>query len=90
MSPKVLDEILGVFVNTHWLPKTNILLKIVRICHSQFKCNYVKNQKPFLDFFFHFLSLPQILYILKEKLVVIGNVFPKLQTVKILVRPLSK
>ena len=66
------------------------LLKIVRICNSQFKCNYLKNEKYFHTFFFHFQNLHQILDILKKRMIVIGNVFPKLETVKILLRPLSK
>ena len=67
---------------------TNILFEIVRICSSQFRCNYLKNEKIFLNFFFHFSSLHQILNILKEKICVIGNVFPKLETVKNFVRTL--
>ena len=39
---------------------------------------------------FHFWNLHQILNILKKKMIVIANEFPKLQTLKILVRPLSK
>ena len=39
---------------------------------------------------FHFWILHQILIILKEKIIIIANVFPKLETVKNLVRPLSK
>ena len=38
----------------------------------------------------HFWNLHQIWNIFKEKTFVIANVFPKLQTVKILVRPLPK
>ena len=68
----------------------SILFKILRIWNSQFKCQYVKNESLFLKFFLHFWILYQILNILKEKMIVIANVFPKLQTVKILVRPLSK
>ena len=68
----------------------SILFKIVNICNSQFKCNYLKNEKRFSDFLFHFSSLHQILNILKEKICVIGNVFPKLETLKNLVRTLSK
>ena len=44
----------------------------------------------FLHFLFHFWNLHQILNILKKGMIVIGNAFLKLQTVKILVRPLSK
>ena len=68
----------------------SILFKIPRIWHSQFKCYYLKNEKLFLNFLSHFWNLHQILYILKEKMIVIANVFPKLQTVKNLIRPLSK
>ena len=68
----------------------SIMFKIARICNSEFKCNYLKNEKHFLDFFFHFWNLRLILNILKEKVIVIPNVFPKLQTVKNLVRTLSK
>ena len=68
----------------------SIMFKIARICNSEFKCNYLKNEKHFLDFLFHFWNLRLILNILKEKVIVIPNVFPKLQTVKNLVRTLSK
>ena len=69
---------------------TNILFKIARICHSQFKWNYLENEKHFLNFLFHFWTLHQILNILKENIIVIANVFPKLLTVKNLYRILSK
>ena len=36
------------------------------------------------------MNLYQILNILKKRMIVIANVFPKLQTLKILARPLSK
>ena len=67
-----------------------ILFKIVRIWNSQFKCNYLKNGEILLNFLFHFCNLHQILNILKKRMMVIGNVFPKEETVKILLRPLSK
>ena len=67
-----------------------ILIKIVRIFNCQFKCNYLKNEKLFLNFFMHFSSLHQILDILKEKIIIIANLFLKLQTVKNFLRPLSK
>ena len=75
---------------THWLPMSSILFKVVRIYKSQFKCNYLKKEKLFLNFLFDFWILHQILNILKEKMIVIANVFPILQTVKVSVRPLSK
>ena len=69
---------------------TNIPFKIARIWNSQLKGNYLKNEKVFLNFLFHFWNLHRILNILEEKIIVIDNVFTKLQTVKILLRPLSK
>ena len=50
----------------------------------------MKNQNLFLNFLFHFSILHQILNISKEKMIVIANVFPKLQTVKSFVRKLSQ
>ena len=67
-----------------------ILFKVVRICNSQFKSSYLNNKKLFLNFLLHFWILHQILNILREKMNVIANGFPKLQTVKISVRKLSK
>ena len=64
----------------------NIKFKIAGICHSQFKCNYLKNENSFLNF----CNLHKILNILKEKMIVIANVFPKLEIVKKFVRTLSK
>ena len=68
----------------------SILFKIVRICNSQFKYNYVKKEKIFLNFLHHIWNLLQILNIFKEKMIVIANVFAKLDTVKNFVRRLSK
>ena len=67
-----------------------ILFKVVRIYNSHFKWYNLKKENLFLKFLFHFWISHQILNILKEKMIAIANVFPKLQTVKILVRPLSK
>ena len=75
---------------THWLPIKSILFRIERICRSQFKCNYRKNKKLFLDFLFHLWNLHQILNISKKRKIIIANVFPKLQTVKEVVRPVSE
>ena len=50
----------------------------------------LKTENSFSKLLFNFCNLPQILNILKKKMVVIGNVFPKLQSVKDLVRTLSK
>ena len=68
----------------------SILFKVVRICNSHFKCKYLKKKKYFVNCLLHFWNPHQILDIWKKKMTVIANGFPKLETVKILVRPLSK
>ena len=68
----------------------SILFNIARNSKSQLKCKYLRNNNPFLNFLFHFLNLHQTLSILKEKIMVIANVFPKLQSVKNFVTPLCK
>ena len=68
----------------------SILRQIVRICRSLFKCNYFKNEQLFLGFLFHFWNLNEIWNIFRKRKIVIANVNLKLQTVKGLVRPLSK
>ena len=60
------------------------------ICRNQFKCSYVENKKVLLNFLLYFWNLHQILNILKQKMTLIVYVFPKLQTAKDLVRPMSK
>ena len=68
----------------------SILFKVLRNCNSQFTCNYLKNKKLFLHLFFPFSILHQSLNTLNEKIIVIANVLPELQTVKIFVRKLSQ
>ena len=41
-----------------------------------------EKRKTFLNFLFHFWNLHQISNILEEKMMVIANMFPKLQAVK--------
>ena len=77
--PLLLGEVLVVFVN-----------RLTSDGCSQFNCNYLKNEKLFLNFLFHFWNLHQILDILKKTMIVIGHVFPKLQAMEILIRALSK
>ena len=50
------------------------------------------SEKPklYLNFLFHFSNVHQMFNILKKRMIVIANVFPKLETVKIFVTPLSK
>ena len=68
---------------------TSILLRIVRSCGSLCKSTYLKNKKHLLSFLFQLWNLHQILNILKNKKIVICNVFPKLATVQVLVTALS-
>ena len=89
MSSRVLGKILAVLL-THWLPMARIMFKVMRICTSQFKSNYVKNETIFGHILFHLWIIYQILNILKENMMVIANVLPKLQTVKGFVRKLSQ
>ena len=71
------------------MPIRTIPLRILGICSSLIKWSYLKNWKIFLNFLFHLWNLHQILNIFKKKMIVIANVFPKLQTAKYLVKPLS-
>ena len=90
ISPLVLGKILGMFYNTltadgkypiqYW---ENLPLPI--------QMELSDKQNPFHNSLFHFWNLSRILNILKKKkIIVIANVFPKLQTVKIFDRPPCK
>ena len=74
---------------THWLQTTNILFGIVRICSSLYKCNYLKKE-TFSPFFLPFMESPSNFNIFGKKMIVIANVFLILQTVKDLIKALSK
>ena len=83
ISPLVISEKLGVFVNTMTAGDKypvrdcdNLLLPI--------------QMEFFLNFLFHLWNLHQILNFLNRKMIVIANVFLKWWTVKVLVKPLSK
>ena len=89
MSPLVSREILGGFVHILTADgkypvqgSENLQLRI--------QMQLSEKQKDFLYFFLHFWILHQILNILKEKMIVIGNGFSTLPTVKISIRKLSK
>ena len=89
LSPVVLGEILGVFVNMSTVDSKypvqdckNLPLSIQR--------HLSEKQKTFSNFLLHFRNLHQILNKLKKKVFVIANAFPKLQTVKNVVTTLSK
>ena len=89
MSPLVLCKVLGLSVNT-LTSDGKYPVQGCEILQLQFKCNYLINEKILLHFLFHFWILQQISKTLKEKMTVIANVFPKLQTVKRFVRKLSQ
>ena len=89
ISPLVLGEILGVFVNT-LTADGKYPVQGCENLHLPIQMHLSEKHKSFSEFSFHFWILHQILNILKENIIVIANVFPKLQTVKIFVRKLSK
>ena len=81
-------EIFGVFVNTLTADDKYPVLD----CESfQFpiQMQFLKNKNLFLNLLFHSLNLHQILNIFEKKMIIIGNVFPKLHTVKDVVQKLS-
>ena len=89
MSPLVLGEILGVFVNT-LTADGKYPVQGCENLHLPIQMHLSEKHKSFSEFSFHFWILHQILNILKEKMIVIANVFPKLQTLKIFVKKLSQ
>ena len=88
ISPWWKFEIIG-FLLTHGLSITSILFRFVIICCSQFKSSSLKKKKHFLGFLFHLWNLHQILNNFKKKNIVIAHLFPKLATLRGLVRPLT-
>ena len=89
MSSVVLGEILEVFLKTLISDGKypvqgceNLLLRI--------RMQLSEKKKLFLISLFHFWNLHQISNILETKMIVIGNVFPNLQTVNIFDRKLSQ
>ena len=82
MSALVLSEILGVFVTT----LTENAKYPVQDCDNlqlPIQMQLSQKRKTFSQFFVPLLELHQILNIFKNKIILIANVFPKLQTVKI-------
>ena len=69
---------------------TSIFFVISRMYLNQFKRNYLKNKKLFLNFLLHFWNHHQFLNIFKLKMVLIADAFPKLGTSKVMVRIMSK
>ena len=68
---------------------TSLQFGIVRICCSRLKGNYLKKEN-FSQFFVPFLESTSNFKHFESKVIFIALVFPKLRTVKDLVRPLSK
>ena len=89
ISPLVIGEILGVFVNK-LTADNKYPVQDYENLQLTIEMQLPEKRKTFCNFLFHLWYLHEILNIFKEKLIVIGNVFPKLQTVKSLVRPFSK
>ena len=57
---------ISILLLTHWLPMISIVLLTEVIYCNIFRCNYLRNQKYFLNFFLHFLNLDSILNIFKK------------------------
>ena len=57
---------------SHWLPMTNIHSAICRIFCNNFKRDYLKNARLFLDFLLHFWNVHEIQNILKKRMSVLA------------------
>ena len=89
MSPLLIGEILEVFVNT-LTADDKCPLQDCENLPLPIQMQLSEKRKTFFIFLFYFWNLHQILNVLKKKIIVIANVFHKLQTLKNLVRPFSK
>ena len=89
MSPLVLSEILGVFVDI-LIVDCKCPVQHIHNLWLPIQMQLFEKLKTFSRFFFHLWNLHQILNIFNKKMIVIANLFPKLQPMKILVRGLSK
>ena len=69
---------------------TSVLFRIGRTWRSLLKRNYLKKEKLFSYFFVSFLESSSNFKHIQKKKIVIANVFNKLQTLKDLIRALSK
>ena len=65
---------------------TSIISLIETIYNIQLSCDYLKNQKLFLDFFLPFWNLYEILNNLQKKMTLIADVFPEIPAPKNMVR----
>ena len=89
MALLVSDEILGVFVYVLTGDGKYPVAAFENLILRK-ELQLSEKRKTFLNFLLHFWILHQSLTILKEKMMVIAKVLPKLRTVNILVRSLSK
>ena len=90
ISPFLICEILGLLIKTLTGNKKHRAWDSVNLL-PQIQKHLFQKQKTFSEFLVHFLEFPSIFrYFEKKKNIVIANVFPKLKTVKVLVKPLSK
>ena len=64
----------------------SILFLTAAIYCNIFRCIYLRNEKYFLNFFFHFRNLDPILIIFKKKMTLIADVFLNLQISKNVLR----
>ena len=66
---------------------TSILFLTEAIYCNMFRCNYLRNEKLFLDFLFlNFQNLDSVLNIFEKKLTLIAVVFLNLRTPKNVIR----
>ena len=89
MSPLLLGEVSVLFVS-RLTPNGKYLVQDCGNMLLSIQMQLSQKQKSFSNFLFHFWNLHQILHILKKKMMVIPNLFPKLHTVKNFVLSLCK
>ena len=65
---------------------TSIVFLAEAIYSKIFRRNYLRNEKYFLNFFFHFLSLDSILKFFEKDMAHIAGVFLNLRTRKNVIR----
>ena len=89
ISPIVLAEILNMFVKT-WIAADKYLVQDCENVRLAIQIQLSEKRKGFSEFSVPFLeSTPNFKYF-EKRMIVIANVFRKLEAVKILFRPLSK
>ena len=57
---------------------TSIPAAMWRISRNNFKCQYLKKKKLFLNFIVHFWNGNEMYNILKKKVSIVASLFPKL------------